>query len=416
MRFHCYQGICSENEAIVIDRDIVPHLLTSCQGLYILNLQACWKVCSGAYFQICTMKGVMLIAIYHFHVKMVSRGKGKSAVGKAAYISGEKIKNEFDGLTHDYRKKKEIVHKEILLPCNAPQKFKKRSVFWNAVEKSETRKNSQTARDIDAALPVELSRHEQIDLVRNFCNQCFVSSGMCVDFAIHDKGDGNPHVHILLTTRHVDENGFTAKDRSWNDRDLLKLWRERWADWCNHKLYSVSDERIDHRSYAEQGIEKIPQLHLGAAACAIEKKGFKTDKGSQNKKIILKQKKRNAIDLVLDGLISKDDLAEQNSYYDSQILSLTEKINTGNNMDAVNKKQLEGIEEYIRLVRQTDAMNIDNTEIYRDMTKKIVVHENRTVDFYLNCVPFGFRIVFHLQKPGRGRTFAVILDSCTVIQ
>ncbi len=136
----------------------------------------------------------------------------------------------------------------------------------------------------------------------------------------------------------------------------------------------------------------------------------------QNQIDNLKQKKRNAIDLVLDGLISKDDLAEQNSYYDSQILSLNEKINNGNNMDAVNKKQLEGIEEYIRLVRQTDAMDIDNTEIYRDMTKKIIVHENRTVDFYLNCVPFGFRIVFHLQKPGRGRTFAVILDSCTVIQ
>lgn len=233
------------------------------------------------------MKGAMLIAIYHFHVKMVSRGKGKSAVGKAAYISGEKIKNEYDNMTHDYRKKKEIVHKEILLPDNAPQKFKKRSVLWNAVEKSETRKNSQTARNIDAALPVELSRAEQVDLVRNFCNQCFVSSGMCVDFAIHDKNDGNPHVHILLTTRRVDENGFTTKDRSWNDRDLLKLWRERWADWCNHKLHSVSDERIDHRSYVEQGIEKVPQLHLGAAACAIEKKGYRTDKGSRNRKIQL---------------------------------------------------------------------------------------------------------------------------------
>ncbi len=233
------------------------------------------------------MKGAMLIAIYHFHVKMVSRGKGKSAVGKAAYISGEKIKNEYDSVVHDYRKKKGIVHKEIILPENSPKNFKKRSVLWNAVEKSETRKNSQTARDIDAALPVELSRAEQIDLVRNFCNQCFVSSGMCVDFAIHDKDDGNPHVHILLTTRHVDEDGFKTKDRSWNDRDLLKVWRERWAEWCNHKLYSVSDERIDHRSYTEQGIEKVPQLHLGAAACAIEKKGFKTDKGSRNRKIML---------------------------------------------------------------------------------------------------------------------------------
>jgi hypothetical protein len=94
---------------------------------------------------------------------MVSRGKGKSAVGKAAYISGEKIKNEFDGIIHDYRKKREIVHKEILLPDNAPQKFKKRSVLWNAVEKSETRKNSQTARDIEAHFS-GVSRAEQIDL------------------------------------------------------------------------------------------------------------------------------------------------------------------------------------------------------------------------------------------------------------
>ncbi len=227
------------------------------------------------------------IAIYHFNVKIVSRGKGASAVAKAAYISGEKIKNEYDGIIHDYRKKREIIHKEILLPDNAPPHFKKRSVLWNTVECAETRKNSQTARHIDAALPVEISRDEQIDLVRNFCNQCFISKGMCVDFAIHDKGDGNPHVHILLTTRKIDESGFTKKERSWNYKSLLIEWRKLWADWCNHKLYFVSKERIDHRSYAAQGIDKIPQKHLGAAACAIEKKGYRTDKGSYNRRVIL---------------------------------------------------------------------------------------------------------------------------------
>ncbi|MBQ7980592.1 MAG: MobA/MobL family protein [Oscillospiraceae bacterium] len=218
----------------------------------------------------------------------MSRGKNASAVAKAAYISGEKIKNSYDGVTHDYRKKKEIVHKEILLPSDAPPEFMNRSVLWNAVEQSEKRKNSQTTKHIDAALPVEISRAEQIDLVRNFCLQCFVSRGMCADFAIHDKGDGNPHVHILLTTRRVDKNGFTVKDRSWNDKSLLLEWRKLWADWCNHKLYSVSDERIDHRSYAAQGIDKIPQVHLGAAACAIEKKGYRTDKGSRNRRIALR--------------------------------------------------------------------------------------------------------------------------------
>ena len=124
-------------------------------------------------------------------------------------------------------------------------------------------------------------------MVRKFCQQCFTSRGMCADFAIHDKGDGNPHVHILLTTRRVDENGFTTKERSWNDKSTLLEWRKLWADWCNHKLYAVSDERIDHRSYAAQGIDKIPQVHLGAAACAIEKKGYRTDKGSRNRKIML---------------------------------------------------------------------------------------------------------------------------------
>ena len=218
---------------------------------------------------------------------MVSRGKGASAVAKAAYISGEKIKNEYDGVTHDYRRKHEVVHKEILLPYNAPPKFKDRSVLWNAVEKAETRKNSQTAKHIDAALPVELSREEQIDLVRQFCMQCLTFKGMCVDFAIHDKGDGNPHVHILLTTRNINENGFTTKNRSWNDKSVLLEWRKLWADWCNHKLYYVSGERISHKSYKEQGISKIPQKHLGAAACAIEKKGYCTDKGSNNRKVVL---------------------------------------------------------------------------------------------------------------------------------
>ena len=121
--------------------------------------------------------------------------------------------------------------------------------------------------------------------MRQFCAQNFTSYGMCVDFAIHDKQDGNPHVHILLTTRRVDKDGFTTKDRSWNDRVILEQWRESWADWCNHKLYFISDERIDHRSYEAQGIDKIPTVHLGAGACAIEKKGKKTDRGLLNLQI-----------------------------------------------------------------------------------------------------------------------------------
>ena len=216
---------------------------------------------------------------------MVTRSKGGCCVASAAYISGEKIKNERDGKIHDYRNKHEVVHKEILLPTNAPNEFYDRAKLWNAAETAEKRKNSQTARSINAALPKELSREDQIDLVRQFCEQCFVSQGMCCDFAINDKGDGNPHVHILIATRKVDMSGFTKKERAWNDKKLLLEWRERWANWCNHKLYYVSDARVDHRSYKEQGIDKLPQIHLGVEVCAVERKGFKTDKGNRNRRI-----------------------------------------------------------------------------------------------------------------------------------
>ena len=216
---------------------------------------------------------------------MVTRSKGGSCVASAAYIAGEKIKNERDGKIHDYRNKHEVVHKEILLPANAPPEYSNRAKLWNAAEAAEKRMNSQTARSINAALPKELSRADQIDLVRQFCEQCFVSKGMCCDFAIHDKGDGNPHVHILLTTRKVKRSAFTEKERAWNDKKLLIEWRERWAEWCNHKLYFVSDARVDHRSYKEQGIDKLPQIHLGVDVCAVERKGFKTDKGNKNRRI-----------------------------------------------------------------------------------------------------------------------------------
>ena len=121
----------------------------------------------------------------------MSRGKGKSAVAAAAYRSGEKLTNEWDGMTHDYTRKGGVVHTEIMLPPHAPPSFSDRSTLWNSVELYEKAGNAQLAREIDAALPIELSREEQIRLVREYCSSQFVSRGMCVDFAIHDTDSGN---------------------------------------------------------------------------------------------------------------------------------------------------------------------------------------------------------------------------------
>ena len=138
----------------------------------------------GFYYPI---REVIPIAIYHWNIGIVSRGKGKSAVAAAAYRSGEKLTNEWDGMTHDYTRKGGVVHTEIMLPPHAPPSFSDRSTLWNSVELYEKAGNAQLAREIDAALPIELSREEQIRLVREYCSSQFVSRGMCVDFAIHER-------------------------------------------------------------------------------------------------------------------------------------------------------------------------------------------------------------------------------------
>ena len=182
----------------------------------------------------------------------------KPAVAAAAYRSGEKITNEWDGMIHDYTRKRGIVHSEILLPPNAPPDFQDRGTLWNSVEQIEKACNSQLARELEGALPIELSREEQVRIVRAYCSSQFVSRGMCADFNIHDTGSGNPHAHILLTMRPMDERGkWLPKSRKeyvldesgerirlssgryktrkvdlvdWNSQENAEVWRKVWAD------------------------------------------------------------------------------------------------------------------------------------------------------------------------------------------
>ena len=204
-------------------------------------------------------------------------------------------------MTHDYTRKGGVVHTEIMLPPHAPPSFSDRSTLWNSVELYEKAGNAQLAREIDAALPIELSREEQIRLVREYCSSQFVFRGMCVDFVIHDTNSGNPHCHIMLTMRPLDERGaWAAKSKKeydldengerirlpsgrykthkvdltgWNSQENALVWRKAWADISNDYLERAgSPERIDHRSNAERGIDEIPTVHMGVAACQMEKK------------------------------------------------------------------------------------------------------------------------------------------------
>lgn len=255
------------------------------------------------------------MAIYHCSIKVISRGKGRSAVAAAAYRAGEKITSEYDGTIHDYTRKGGVVHTEILLPDHAPAGFSDRAVLWNAVEKIEKAKNAQLAREIELALPVELSREQNLSLVREYVNRHFVAAGMCADICIHDKNGGNPHAHIMLTMRPFEQGGewgakqkkeyildrdgnkiYDPKKRQykcrsipatdWNEQTKAEEWRGTWAEICNRFLeQNGHTERIDHRSYERQGIDQIPTVHLGAAASQMERRGIATERGNLNREI-----------------------------------------------------------------------------------------------------------------------------------
>ena len=260
------------------------------------------------------MKGVHIIAIYHCSIKIIGRGKGRSAVAAAAYRAAEIIQSEYNGVTHDYTRKGGVVHTEILLPEYAPEEYSNRSVLWNAVEMSERNSNAQLAREIEISLPTELTREQNISLAREYVQRNFVDKGMCADVCIHDKNDGNPHAHVMLTMRPFNEDGtWAAKSKKeyilddngeritlnsgafktrkictvdWNERDRTEKWRAAWADTVNQYLGQNNiAERVDHRSYERQGIEQIPTVHMGVAASQMEKRGIKTERGNLNREI-----------------------------------------------------------------------------------------------------------------------------------
>ena len=252
------------------------------------------------------------MAIFHCQIKIISRGKGKTATAAAAYRSGTKIVDDEFGETHDYTRKGGVAFSEILLCANAPSTYSDRQTLWNEVQKIEIQKNAQLCRDVEVALPIEFSHDEQIEVVREYIKKNFIDKGMIADWSLHDKSDGNPHAHILLTMRPLKPNGewgakrkdsyalddngnripvidqktgkqkigargrkmwerISIQSTDWNDQTKAEEWRKSWADICNEHLKGQA--HIDHRSYARQGKEQLPMLHESYAARKIAKRG-----------------------------------------------------------------------------------------------------------------------------------------------
>lgn len=280
------------------------------------------------------------MAIYHCSIKNISRSSGKSAVASASYRAGEKLEDRETGQTYDYTNKSEVTYSEIFLCKNAPSEYQDRENLWNAVEEVETQSNARLAREWEVALPNELTFEQCKELVKMYA-QSLTDEGMCVDANIHWK-NGNHHAHIMGTTRPIvngkwgqkekkvyklDENGQkipqidpktgkqkvgargrkmwqreTVEANNWNKSQKVEEWRERWAAYCNRALEKAeSHEKVDHKSFKRQGFERIPTIHEGYVARAMEQKGQTAERCEINREI-------NAANMQLSALEQKHNL------------------------------------------------------------------------------------------------------------
>lgn len=332
---------------------------------------------------------------FHFSISMISRGKSKSAVASAAYISCEKITNEWDGVTHDYHNKKGLLHSEIFLPENIPINLKDRATLWNSVELNEKASNAQLARNFIIALPKELSFEENKKLITDFIQENFVSKGMIVDLAIHDEsneGNNNIHAHIMTTLRPINEKGqWQAKSKKeyilddygnkilnkngkpktrkveltdWNDRGNAEKWRESFATLCNQYLEKNNfEKRVDHRSFERQGIEEIPTIHLGASASALERKGIETDKGNISREI----KKHNSLVKAIRERITE--LTSWISDFSKALFEKYEQYKQTRQDEIDNKAELFNLYEYISIYNDIQGEKTKNLSYYGQIKK-----------------------------------------------
>lgn len=278
------------------------------------------------------------MAIYHFHVTQVSRGKGQSAIAAAAYRAGERLQDHYYGEFADYTAKGGVVYTEIIVPDYVPESLHDRETLWNEVESVEKHPKAQLAYSFDFALMNEFSMEENIILAKRFINENFINKGMIADMAVHNpdkKERYNPHVHVLCPIRPMntdgtwgekqrreylfDEDGKPVLDgkghqkfnavpmTDWGRPETLESWRKAWADMVNEEFKKKGmQERIDHRSYEAQGIMLIPQIHEGPNVRKMEAKGIRTEKGSLNRLIkeinqgilLLKEKVKDIMDVI----------------------------------------------------------------------------------------------------------------------
>ena len=228
------------------------------------------------------------MAIYHLSATIISRGRGQSVVAAAAYRAGVLLRDERYGITHNHTSRAPAEYSEIIAPGGAPTWVSDRGTLWNQVEDAERRRDSQLARVIEAALPVELSSSACIALVRDYVVREFIAEGMIADVNIRRDNPMNPVAHIMLSLRELSADRFGAKQRRWNGKATLLGWRAAWAATVNEHLARAGhDVRIDHRTLEAQDIELAPGRRLGFGRPALERVAEQRRIAAENGAVIM---------------------------------------------------------------------------------------------------------------------------------
>lgn len=238
---------------------------------------------------------------YHFEAAIIRRGKGRSVTGAVSYICGRKLRDYRKNRTY-YNHRKDVVWQKIFLPDNAPPEFRELQQLCNEIEGAELRRDARTARQFIASLPNELPPGELVRIVHEFIEQNFVSCGLCAIAAIHRgynadaPSKSNPHVHIIVSTRTVEKDGFCKlKNREHNKREYINIWRERWAEVQNRAYERCRlDIRVSHESLEVQGKrDREPTIHLSLADWQKEQRGERTCAGNRKRAIEAHNKERS---------------------------------------------------------------------------------------------------------------------------
>lgn len=256
------------------------------------------------------------MAIYHFSAKVISRANGSSAVAAAAYRSASRLEDERLGRGHDFSNKSGVVHSEVMAPEGSPERWQDRETLWNEVELGEKRKDAQLAREIEFAIPREMSQAQGVELARDFVSQEFVDRGMVADLNVHwDVGpDGlaKPHAHVMLSMREAGPEAFGKKVREWNSTELLERWRERWAGHVNERLAELGiDAQVDHRTLEAQGIDLEPQHKIGPAGARREGRGEGSERALDHREIA----RRNGEKIIAEPGLALDAITRQQSTF-----------------------------------------------------------------------------------------------------